>query len=92
MSDHLVLIVDQLVSPVSVNPAHLPSESSPSPPTVDEASGSSGSASLTENRDGDDCHDEEEPLIQMVECRICQEEDSVSNLETPCACSGSLKV
>jgi len=26
-----------------------------------------------------------------VECRICQEEDSIKNLETPCACSGSLK-
>ncbi|EPS73951.1 hypothetical protein M569_00809, partial [Genlisea aurea] len=24
------------------------------------------------------------------ECRICQEEDSVNNLESPCACSGSL--
>ncbi|XP_059648842.1 uncharacterized protein LOC132294853 isoform X2 [Cornus florida] len=31
------------------------------------------------------------PLINMAECRICQEEDSVNNLETPCACSGSLK-
>lgn len=36
--------------------------------------------------------DEEAPLIGMGECRICQEEDSVNNLETPCACSGSLKV
>ncbi|XP_022738753.1 uncharacterized protein LOC111291342 isoform X2 [Durio zibethinus] len=35
--------------------------------------------------------DEEYPLIQTVECRICQEEDSIKNLETPCACSGSLK-
>ncbi|KAL1556681.1 hypothetical protein AAHA92_12270 [Salvia divinorum] len=35
--------------------------------------------------------DEEAPLIGMGECRICQEEDSVNNLETPCACSGSLK-
>lgn len=35
--------------------------------------------------------EEEEPLIQLVECRICQEEDHVKNLETPCACSGSLK-
>ena len=35
---------------------------------------------------------EEEPLIQAAECRICQEEDSVKNLEKPCACSGSLKV
>ncbi|OEL35247.1 hypothetical protein BAE44_0003734 [Dichanthelium oligosanthes] len=34
---------------------------------------------------------EEEPLIQGAECRICQEEDSVKNLEKPCACSGSLK-
>lgn len=25
------------------------------------------------------------------ECRICQEEDDVSSLETPCACSGSVK-
>lgn len=35
---------------------------------------------------------EEQPLIQMGECRICQDEDSIQNLETPCACSGSLKV
>lgn len=36
--------------------------------------------------------DEEAPLIGMGECRICQEEDSINNLESPCACSGSLKV
>ncbi|KAL6175502.1 hypothetical protein ACLB2K_052142 [Fragaria x ananassa] len=35
--------------------------------------------------------EEEEPLIQTVECRIFQEEDGVSNLEDPCACTGSLK-
>ncbi|KAK8921421.1 hypothetical protein KSP39_PZI020278 [Platanthera zijinensis] len=35
--------------------------------------------------------EEEEPLIQLVECRICQDEDHVKNLETPCACRGSLK-
>lgn len=35
--------------------------------------------------------DEDAPLIGMGECRICQEEDSISNLESPCACSGSLK-
>lgn len=35
---------------------------------------------------------EEEPLLQVVECRICQEEDSIKNLESPCACTGSLKV
>lgn len=29
---------------------------------------------------------------EIAECRICQEEDDVKNLETPCACSGSVKV
>lgn len=89
----MVVIVDQLdhpVVPVDQQPAHLPSDSSPSPSPATADAGSSGSGSAVD-RDGDDCGDEEEPLIQMVECRICQEEDSVSNLETPCACSGSLK-
>lgn len=40
---------------------------------------------------GESMFSEEEPLLQ-VECRICQEEDSIKNLESPCACTGSLKV
>ncbi|XP_074294056.1 uncharacterized protein LOC141621435 isoform X2 [Silene latifolia] len=28
---------------------------------------------------------------KMVECRICQDEDLDSNMETPCSCCGSLK-
>jgi hypothetical protein len=36
--------------------------------------------------------EEDDPLIGMVECRICQDEDLAKNLESPCACSGSLKV
>ncbi|CAI8587891.1 unnamed protein product [Vicia faba] len=93
MSDHLVLFVDELVRPVPVDPveqpAQLPSEPSLTTVASDAASGSGGSESPVD-QDGEDCG-EEEPLIQMVECRICQEEDSVSNLETPCACRGSLK-
>lgn len=27
-----------------------------------------------------------------AECRICQEESAIMNLESPCACNGSLKV
>lgn len=40
----------------------------------------------------DEEEDENAPLIGMGECRICQEEDSFNNLESPCGCSGSLKV
>ncbi|VFQ92230.1 unnamed protein product [Cuscuta campestris] len=39
----------------------------------------------------EEIEDEEAPLIGIAECRICQEEESVNNMETPCACSGSLK-
>lgn len=31
-------------------------------------------------------------LMVTVECRICQEEDEVHNMEAPCACNGTLKV
>ena len=30
--------------------------------------------------------------MKVVECRICQDEDEDSNMETPCSCCGSLKV
>ncbi|KAH7852650.1 hypothetical protein Vadar_027420 [Vaccinium darrowii] len=92
MEDHLVLSVDHLIKPESSQLLH--------GAEVPEASGE-GSCSHTANpststidikdveeHEGDD---ELEPLIQIVECRICQEEDSIKNLETPCACSGSLK-
>jgi hypothetical protein len=41
---------------------------------------------------GESMDSEKEPLVPMVECRICQEEDNIKNLESPCACIGSLKV
>ncbi|KAG5522805.1 hypothetical protein RHGRI_034825 [Rhododendron griersonianum] len=91
MGDHMVLCVDRLISPESfqtLQGAEVPKSSGggscrhmPNPSTsidmkdVEEHGGV----------------DEEELLIQMVECRICQEEDSFQNLEIPCACNGSLK-
>ncbi|XP_076918850.1 uncharacterized protein LOC143579425 [Bidens hawaiensis] len=44
---------------------------------------------VDENGPTDD--DEEAPLLNAAECRICQEEDSVDTLEIPCSCNGSLK-
>ncbi|KAH6798497.1 RING/FYVE/PHD zinc finger superfamily protein [Perilla frutescens var. frutescens] len=54
------------------------------------------SSSMTEDNSvvvivDEEVEDENVPLIGMGECRICQEEDSLNNLESPCACSGSLK-
>ncbi|XP_050203940.1 uncharacterized protein LOC126653979 [Mercurialis annua] len=82
MSDHVVLCVDRLIKPPAEADRKVPEASAagPSSPT-EETNGA-----VLANDD-----DEEEPLIQVTECRICQEEDLVTNLETPCACSGSLK-
>ncbi|XVF37581.1 hypothetical protein REPUB_Repub20aG0021700 [Reevesia pubescens] len=49
--------------------------------------------------DDDDEEEEEEGkkgycsknMKEMVECRICQEEDDLVSLEAPCACNGTLK-
>ncbi|KAI4328442.1 hypothetical protein L6164_020797 [Bauhinia variegata] len=95
MSDHLVLYVDRLVRPLPVESvtqvAEVPSAPAASGGSVDAAgpSGSAPPADDARSEHGED--DEDDALIQSAECRICQEEDSIKNLETPCACSGSLK-
>ena len=86
MSDHVVLDVDQLIRPASTAPAEESDKA-----IVKEADVGPSCSRANEGSD-DGISGEEEPLIQGAECRICQEEDSVSNLENPCACSGSLKV
>ncbi|GMI67392.1 hypothetical protein like AT3G47550 [Hibiscus trionum] len=83
MSDHLVLCVDRLATPESSQPVQ-----------EAEAAGSSGEdSSVVAEPDvcAIDVEDVEEPLLQTAECRICQDEDCIKNLEAPCSCSGSLK-
>ncbi|KAL0447044.1 UNVERIFIED_CONTAM: hypothetical protein Slati_1832300 [Sesamum latifolium] len=97
MGEHLVVNVDQLPKPEAVGP------SEPVPWAVEcaptrkkpEMVGSSSSSASEDDKvvvvvDSEDA-DEKAPLIGMGECRICQEEDSLKNLESPCGCSGSLK-
>ena len=101
MSDHLVLYVDRLVRPGeevggSSGSSSGPEIAGPSCDHHDHHDHGDDDERIEVCSDGSDGDEEEEgekkPLIEMAECRICQEEDSVSNLENPCACSGSLKV
>ena len=101
MSDHLVLYVDRLVRPAeevgsSSGSSSGPEIAGPSCDHHDHHDHGDDDERIEVCSDGSDGDEEEEgekkPLIEMAECRICQEEDSVSNLENPCACSGSLKV
>ncbi|XAR50046.1 Ubiquitin--protein ligase [Bertholletia excelsa] len=93
MGDHLVLCVDHLITPESLQSlkeakVSVTSEES-SCSHVPDADPSTSTLDIKDVEHSGD--DEQEPLIQMVECRICQEEDNIQNLEVPCACSGSLK-
>nr|XP_010939492.1 uncharacterized protein LOC105058313 [Elaeis guineensis] len=96
MGDHLVLYVDRLIAPQTIGTIQEKEGSSSSgepvhasfvPLPLPVGSTKGKEEEKEEHMDEDD----EEPLIQMAECRICQEEDHIKNLETPCACSGSLK-
>ncbi|XP_010546060.1 PREDICTED: E3 ubiquitin-protein ligase MARCH7 [Tarenaya hassleriana] len=97
MAVHLSSCTARLMSSGNLN-AERVSESESSDPfgecprqqAVDLSESMDGTIKARE-RDADDAAEEEEPLIHSVECRICQEEDSVKNLEVPCACNGSLK-
>ncbi|KAK6925015.1 Zinc finger, RING-CH-type [Dillenia turbinata] len=95
MGDHLVLNVDRLAIPESLR--SIEGDEIPESSTKEACVHTAESSKSTDPDENLEEHsvcapnDEEEPLIQMVECRICQEEDHIKNLEIPCACSGSLK-
>ncbi|KAL9239518.1 hypothetical protein vseg_013831 [Gypsophila vaccaria] len=89
MSDHLVVCVDHLVTPDTSEPRRASEVSRSSGNKNDYTAESSREVECRESGE-DGLLGEEEPLIQL-ECRICQDEDNVKNLEVPCACSGSVK-
>ncbi|KAK3002329.1 hypothetical protein RJ639_021584 [Escallonia herrerae] len=78
MGDHVALDVDRLVKPAAMGPSS-------------SSAAVAAEKEVVVDEEGEGLDDEEAPLIRVAECRICQEEDSVKNLETPCACNGSLK-
>ncbi|XP_010258346.1 PREDICTED: uncharacterized protein LOC104598128 [Nelumbo nucifera] len=92
MGDHLILYVDRLITPATLQSMQGADVSGPSGEgSRAQTAVPSGPAVEDKRVEEHDVSDEEEPLLQTMECRICQEEDHIKNLETPCACSGSLK-
>ncbi|XP_075104497.1 uncharacterized protein LOC107815556 isoform X2 [Nicotiana tabacum] len=78
MGDRVVVYMDRLVKPNGPEVTKNPEMVGPS-------------SLMTVEEEGNEVANEEVPLIGRGECRICQEEDSLDKLESPCACSGSLK-
>ncbi|CAK9183763.1 unnamed protein product [Ilex paraguariensis] len=96
MNDHLIVCVDRLENPdVTVQGDQVTVASASSEKPTDMVGQSSSAVvvvvAVVAEEEGNEGSDEETPLIGVAECRICQEEDSVKNLESPCSCRGSLK-
>ncbi|KAK9276804.1 hypothetical protein L1049_006340 [Liquidambar formosana] len=85
MGDHFVLLVDRLLTESTLEAAiesrNRLKEAAPS--TIDDIKIDYSSHKI-------DFGKESFPR-KLVECRICQDEDEDSNMETPCSCCGSLK-
>ncbi|XP_052184139.1 uncharacterized protein LOC127796172 isoform X2 [Diospyros lotus] len=85
MGDHFALLVDRLLTESTLEAA------------IESRNPGKRSAALGTEITKIDCssHDIDIKDIssprKMVECKICQDEDEVSNMETPCCCCGSLK-
>lgn len=105
MSDHLSLIVDRLEAcSAPDNSVALPSSSLPGALQGQSYVCGSGEGILSQtaidHRQAQETSNHAESTSvasnceasgALAECRICQEEDKVVNLESPCACRGSLK-
>ncbi|KAL3644691.1 hypothetical protein CASFOL_009871 [Castilleja foliolosa] len=82
MGDHFVLLVDRLLTESTLGAA-IESRNlllkQAAPVTIDETIIDCGP------------HKNSEASGKLVECRICQDEDMDSSMESPCSCSGSLK-
>ncbi|XP_022152271.1 uncharacterized protein LOC111020033 isoform X2 [Momordica charantia] len=85
MGDHFVLLVDRLLTESRLEAAIESRKRST------EAT-SSAMDCLRRDKSSPEMEFENIPSPKkMVECRICQDEDEDSNMETPCSCCGSLK-
>lgn len=82
MGDHFVLLVDRLLTESTLEAA-IESRKSLKQAAIDET--------LIDCSPRKECEASLSPR-KLVECRICQDEDIDSNMETPCSCCGSLKV
>ncbi|XP_015693282.1 uncharacterized protein LOC102711155 isoform X1 [Oryza brachyantha] len=76
MADHFTVMAGRLLTESTVQSA------------IDEASATIPSSVIACDND---VQDGREKSGVLVECRICQEEDDQTYMETPCSCRGSLK-
>ncbi|GFZ21453.1 RING/FYVE/PHD zinc finger superfamily protein [Actinidia rufa] len=86
MGDHFVLLVDRLLTEATLEAA-IESRRNLSKQLPALKTDEIKIDCSSHEKDSRDCSSP----MKVVECRICQDEDEDSNMETPCSCCGSLK-
>ncbi|CAN0871385.1 Probable E3 ubiquitin ligase SUD1 [Linum grandiflorum] len=86
MGDHFVLLVDRLLTESTLEAA-IESRLRSMQATASGVDDDLEVEKYSQNVDFDDISTPR----KIVECRICQDDDVDSNMETPCSCCGSLK-
>lgn len=93
MGDHFVLLVDRLLTEQTLEAAiQSRNQAKMEPGSMPLSDSESEFNHQKKKKDKDKNGDEGFSTGKLVECRICQDEDEDSNMETPCSCCGSLKV
>ncbi|CAL5396429.1 unnamed protein product [Camellia sinensis] len=86
MGDHFVLLVDRLLTESTLEAAIESLNLSKQTTTL-------GTEDIKIDISSREIHSIDCSIPRkIVECRICQDEDEDSNMETPCSCCGSLKI
>lgn len=90
MADRLALCANRLITAPTLELMHQEEKQ--------RVLSAEGSSQQTNDLDSNQATDEvsfsgeEDGSGVKAECRICQEDDMVPNMEAPCACAGSIKV
>ncbi|XP_022722715.1 uncharacterized protein LOC111279914 [Durio zibethinus] len=97
MVDDFMVCVDRIIASAACFESSSVNEGQPN----STKNGNTNGVSVKKTRDDDDDEKEVEgegkkgscskKVKEMMECRICQEEDDLVSLEAPCACNGTLK-
>ncbi|XP_015869247.2 uncharacterized protein LOC107406616 isoform X2 [Ziziphus jujuba] len=95
MVDDFMVCVDRIIASTCFESVHgggRGGDCETPPPTSSVESASPGTVALKKKKKSsgeEECSSNKE--IEILECRICQEEDEIHAMEAPCACNGTLK-
>ncbi|XXG89291.1 hypothetical protein AAC387_Pa12g1327 [Persea americana] len=89
MVDDVMVCVDRIMTSACFESAN--NEEGPARAGIEEAGKNFSANGSVLNKGDEEASSKKSEKGEMIECRICQEEDEEKEMEAPCGCSGTLK-